>query len=423
MPIAYDPSRPLVSLFSGTVRRTLASPLYISTMATFLIFRVAVGLFMSASGAKEIDTALTYPVTLIGTLFSFLIGFFVNNCFTRFMDNWRAAMVGWSRINDLALQVHAYVADRQQACEVMRLMNAANHLCYGDLAGQNMIDVALRRHLLTDDEAQKLRQPGGPPPFYKVSSWALETLADTSPTTTRQPVDRVFVLAMDKSIIEWRQQTTLLPMIQMNPLPFPYYRNMVLLLVVFEVRAGAATFASRCLCSLPLHISLPLLTSRVRSLVSAGRRRVQGVSAEPTAERRVGEDAGGDPRHHSLRCHLPHLQLTLPHVDEVIASGGVVVTPVGLHPDCALIAPECDPSPRLSGSSCPGPPTTRRPQTASTAAARRSTCPQSTSYCCHSSATAASSLTSIPAAAPSSGRSHRQIRRLWTASPRPTLGA
>ena len=30
-------------------------------------------------------------------------------------------------------------------------------------------------------------------------------------------------------------QTTLLPMIQMNPLPFPYYRNMVLLLIVFEL--------------------------------------------------------------------------------------------------------------------------------------------------------------------------------------------
>ena len=50
-----------------------------------------------------------------------------------------------------------------------------------------------------------------------------------------RPVDKMFILAMDKSIVEWRQQTTLLPMIQMNPLPFPYYRNMVMLLIVFEV--------------------------------------------------------------------------------------------------------------------------------------------------------------------------------------------
>ena len=50
-----------------------------------------------------------------------------------------------------------------------------------------------------------------------------------------RPSRQVFVLGMDKSIIEWRQQTTLLPMIQMNPLPYPYYRNMVVLLLMFEV--------------------------------------------------------------------------------------------------------------------------------------------------------------------------------------------
>jgi hypothetical protein len=60
----------------------------------------------------------------------------------------------------------------------------------------------------------------------------MEKLADQE---KKKPVDKMFVLAMDKSIIEWRQQTTLLPMIQMNPLPYPYYRNMVLLLLMFEV--------------------------------------------------------------------------------------------------------------------------------------------------------------------------------------------
>ncbi len=72
------------------------------------------------------------------------------------MDNWRAAMVGWSRLNDLALQVYGYVRDRTQACEVLRLMNAANHLCYGDLSGQNMIDVL----------DQKLTQC--PPPAHSI---------------------------------------------------------------------------------------------------------------------------------------------------------------------------------------------------------------------------------------------------------------
>ena len=232
MPIAYDPTAPGPVLFSRSVRRTLLDKTYLITVALFVVLRVSVSVSLTPERAKQFDANLTYPTTLIGTLFAFLIGFFTNNCFTRYMDNWRAAMVGWSRVNDLGLQVFAYVRDRAQALEVMRLMHAANHLCYGDLAGTDMIGVCRRRHLLTDDEAAKLRAPGGPPPFYLAAAWALERAADQ---TKRAPVDPLFVLALDRSIVEWRQQTTLLPMIQMNPLPFPYYRNMVLLLALFEV--------------------------------------------------------------------------------------------------------------------------------------------------------------------------------------------
>ena len=222
MPIAYNPGEPFSTLYTKHIKRTLFHPMYLGTVAFFVVIRLVVAFGMSAEGAKQIDLVLTYPATLVGTLFTFIMGFFVNNCFTRFMDNWRAAMVGWSRLNDLGLQVYAYVPDRTQACDVMRLMNAANHLCYGDLAGKDMIPVAMRRHLLTEEEARKLRKPGGAPPFYLASAWALARLADP---TASQPVDRMFVHRMDLSIIEWRQQTTLLPMIQMNPIPFPYYRN------------------------------------------------------------------------------------------------------------------------------------------------------------------------------------------------------
>ena len=232
MPIAYNMDFPLTSLFTRSIMRTVRHPLYWGHIVMFVALRLAVAWGMDQDSAKQIDMVFTYPATLVGTLFAFLIGFFVNNCYVRFMDNWRAAMIGWSRINDLALQVYGYVRDRTQACEVMRLMNAANHLCYGDLAGQDMVPICLRRHLLSGVEAARLRRPGGPPPFYMCASWALEKLADQS---KRHPVDRMYVLAMDKSIIEWRQQTTLLPMIQMNPLPFPYYRNMVILMILFEL--------------------------------------------------------------------------------------------------------------------------------------------------------------------------------------------
>jgi predicted membrane chloride channel (bestrophin family) len=234
MTIAYHPYEPFRSLYSRHIKRTIVHPMYVFSMVAFVVFRVVIVMGMSTEGAHQLDEVLAYPTTLVGTLFCFLIAFFCNNCYTRFMDNWRAAMIGWSRINDLALQVYGYVDDRTQACEVLRLMNAANHLCYGDLCGQEMISTCVRRHLLTETEARKLRKPAGTcaPPFYVCSCWALKILADQS---VPRPVDKMFILAMDKSIVEWRQQTTLLPMIQMNPLPFPYYRNMVLLLIIFEV--------------------------------------------------------------------------------------------------------------------------------------------------------------------------------------------
>jgi predicted membrane chloride channel (bestrophin family) len=210
MVIAYQANDPFRALYTRHILRTLVHPMYIITMCIFIAMRIVVAFGLSADGAKQVDAALAYPATLVGTLFAFLIGFFVNNCYTRYMDNWRAAMIGWSRINDLALQVHGYVKDRTQACEVMRLMNAANHLCYADLSGQlrSMFHVCERRHLLTRAEVDKLSVPGGPPPFYLCACWALATLSDQSKP---MPVEKMFVLAMDKSIIEWRQQTTHAP--------------------------------------------------------------------------------------------------------------------------------------------------------------------------------------------------------------------
>lgn len=202
--------------------------------------RVVLQMCMSTEHAKKIDSILTYPAGLVGTLFSFLIGFFVNNCYARYQAFWNSSMIGWSRINDLALQLFAYVPNREQAWDVCRLMHAANHLCYGDFAGVDMLPVCRRRHLLTAAEAATLGCPGGPQPFYLAACWALKRLAAPSADQASGPrVEPLFVLAMNKSIIEWREQTTLLPLLQMNPLPQPYIRNMVMLLLAFEVSVAA----------------------------------------------------------------------------------------------------------------------------------------------------------------------------------------
>ena len=232
MPIAYDPKDPVKTMLAANIKRTVNTRSYYGTLFMFCILRVTVSVGMSADAAKKLDTMLTYPMSLVGTLFTFLIGFFMNNCYTRFMDNWHAAMIGWSRMNDLALQVYAYVRDRTQACDVMRLMNLANHLCYGDLSSQDLLDVCVRRHLATPEEAERLRPLPAGTRFFLAGSWALERLADQS---VKNPVDEVFCIRMDLSVIEWRQQTTLLPMIQMNPLPWPYFRNMLTLRLLFEV--------------------------------------------------------------------------------------------------------------------------------------------------------------------------------------------
>ena len=133
MPIAYNPTRPMPTLMAVQLRRTICNPAFIATIVIFLLLRLLIASTMSASDASTIDATLTYPATMVSSLFTFLIAFFLNNCFTRYMDNWHAAMIGWSRINDLGLQVYGYVPDRRQACDVMRLMHAANHLCYGGI--------------------------------------------------------------------------------------------------------------------------------------------------------------------------------------------------------------------------------------------------------------------------------------------------
>jgi len=169
---------------------------------------------------------------LLATLFSFSLGLFMNNCYTRFKDNWMSAMKGWSRLNDLGLQIFAYVADRELACDVIRLMHAANHLCYADFAGFNAIELCRRRHLLTEREVRLLSLRNGPAPFYLCSCWALEKLAKAP------NLKETYVLAMDRSVREWRQNTTLLPLMQLTPLPLPYYRVMVALLILFEFVVG-----------------------------------------------------------------------------------------------------------------------------------------------------------------------------------------
>ena len=70
MPIAYDPTAPGPVLFSRSVRRTLLDKTYLITVALFVVLRVSVSVSLTPERAKQFDANLTYPTTLIGTLFA-----------------------------------------------------------------------------------------------------------------------------------------------------------------------------------------------------------------------------------------------------------------------------------------------------------------------------------------------------------------
>lgn len=85
MTISYHPGEPFRALYTRHVLRTVSHPMYISTIIMFIAIRAIVAFTMTAETAKQMDLVFTYPATLVGTLFAFLIGFFVNNwCARRF---------------------------------------------------------------------------------------------------------------------------------------------------------------------------------------------------------------------------------------------------------------------------------------------------------------------------------------------------
>ena len=164
----YQANKPLHATFrvGDTFSQSARSPIFGLSLAFFLFVSIS-SLALGPDAILGIDRVVRYPAALFATLFSFMLGLFVNRCFDRFQANWKAAMLGIGRLNDLGMQVFAYVGDREVACDIIRLMHAANHLFYADFSGNAALGITLckRRHLVTDVEIAKLSLPGGPPAF------------------------------------------------------------------------------------------------------------------------------------------------------------------------------------------------------------------------------------------------------------------
>ena len=160
MPRAYDSEFPYEVLlaWSGTsLREAIKSPLFWLAQAMYVVAVVVVRVTgLRALNASKIVGAMNLPAGLLGSLFVFQLVWYNGNNYSRFNAHWTAAMKGWSRLNDLALQVNSYVQDLGARCEILRFMHAANHFVYMDFSGQQSMPLIVDRRLLTEDEHARI---------------------------------------------------------------------------------------------------------------------------------------------------------------------------------------------------------------------------------------------------------------------------
>jgi len=144
-----------------------------------------------------------------------------------------------ARLNDLGVQVYGHLCyDHGLMCEVMRLMHLANHLLYFDFATVVGWEVVQRRNLVTRGELEFLKSIAlteellGLAPWYQAASWAVRLVSQEVHTGRLAPA---LGLDLTRTICQWRQFTTLPPLIQQTPIPLPYYHLMIFELIMFHL--------------------------------------------------------------------------------------------------------------------------------------------------------------------------------------------
>ena len=93
MPIHYDPHHVIPTAFlSGRLfAEVFSSPLLWFTFAMFIVINEVVRR-LDRESIQWVNTEMTWPATLVSSLFSYMLALFTNNCYERYKDNWRAAM-------------------------------------------------------------------------------------------------------------------------------------------------------------------------------------------------------------------------------------------------------------------------------------------------------------------------------------------
>ena len=141
-----------------------------------------------------------------------------------------------------ALQVYACLGyNHFVSAEVMRYIHAANHLFYMEGmvsalysrdATRHTVQRVVERNLLTWHEALFFVRNPGVNKGYQCTAWALQ-LITAEVSAGRLPAH--LYNALDGTISEFRQRTTLPPMIAKTPVPYPYYHKLHMFLFMFHM--------------------------------------------------------------------------------------------------------------------------------------------------------------------------------------------
>eukprot|EP00927_Polykrikos_kofoidii_P023095 TRINITY_DN21379_c0_g1_i1.p1 TRINITY_DN21379_c0_g1~~TRINITY_DN21379_c0_g1_i1.p1 ORF type:complete len:540 (-),score=55.85 TRINITY_DN21379_c0_g1_i1:89-1645(-) len=236
MPVAYNQEKLFRNFFAwyGTsFRDVLGSRLYHVSTLLFLGGGIAVYLTVPVdTDVTELEEVVLYAIGFIGSLFIFQVTWYINTCYSRFYTSWLVSCKGMARLNDLSLQVFAYLSyDPHLSLEVMRLMHAANHLLYIDMTSFFRWDLLERRHLLTEKECEYLNSTTASK-WFQCCCWSLQLIGGEVQSGRLVPT---LGLAMDRTICEWRQNTTHHGDIAKTPVPFGYYHLMITELVVVKL--------------------------------------------------------------------------------------------------------------------------------------------------------------------------------------------
>ena len=245
MTVAYDPKVWTIPfrLFApgSSIRAVLFDPRWYITLAVMAVMIAAAWSNLSHTTAMALRNPFGYIMGVLASIFSYQITNFTGNCHRHYNIIWGAAMTGWGRLNDLGLQCYSHLVDQDYrlACEVMRLVHAANHYVYLDYAGQVGDDHELltRRGLVTQEELEWLQRDGRTVSRgYQCATWALKLIVNE---VRAKRLDPTIAAAMEESLLGWRGNTTYLPMLAQQPVPFAYFHTMAVELIVFQLGAAA----------------------------------------------------------------------------------------------------------------------------------------------------------------------------------------